>query len=95
VNVPLNGKTRLSVMRWSVRAVPGSLLFKPGHVMMLLGEDEHGTPIVIHSASSYFTFANGKGQKHYIRQVLVSDLTFQNSKGIQTIDGITSIGSIR
>ena len=95
VNVPLNGKTTAERYALVRQAVPGSLLFKPGHVMMLLGEDEHGTPIVIHSASSYFTFANGKGQKHYIRQVLVSDLTFQNSKGIQTIDGITSIGSIR
>ena len=95
INVPLAGKTTAERYALVRQAVPGSLLFKPGHVMMLLGQDEHGAPIVIHSASSYFTFANGKGQKHYIRQVLVSDLTFQNSKGIQTIDGLTSIGSIR
>ena len=72
----------------------GALLFKPGHVMLYLGRDAQGTPLVIHSASSYFTFAGGKASKHYIRQVLVSDLSYQNGKGIKTIDGMTSIGSI-
>ena len=72
----------------------GALLFKPGHVMLYLGRDAQGTPLVIHSASSYFTFEGGKASKHYIRQVLVSDLSYQNGKGIKTIDGMTSIGSI-
>ena len=75
------------------QAEPGDLLFKPGHVMMYLGKDEKGTPMVIHSASSYFTFTAGK-QKHYIRQVLVSDLTYQNGAGVQTIDGLTSVAGI-
>lgn len=70
----------------------GALLFKPGHVMLYLGQDAQGTPLAIHSISSYFTFAGGKAQKHYIRQVLISDLTYKNGKGIQTIDGMTSIG---
>ncbi len=70
----------------------GALLFKPGHVMMYLGQDAKGNPLVIHSASSYFTFDKGKKQKHYIRKILVSDLQFQNGKAIKTIDGLTSAG---
>ena len=60
--------------------------------MMYLGRDAKGNPLVIHSASSYFTFKNGNKQKHYIRKVLVSDLHYQNSKGVETIDGLTSAG---
>lgn len=76
------------------KAEPGDLLFKPGHVMMYLGRDEKGTPMVIHSASSYFTFEGGKKKKHYIRQVLVSDLTYQNGARVQTIDGLTSMAGL-
>ena len=70
----------------------GALLFKPGHVMMYLGQDAKGNPLVIHSASSYFTFDKGKKQKHYIRKILVSDLHYQNGKAVETIDGLTSAG---
>lgn len=69
----------------------GALLFKPGHVMMYLGTDDSGTPMVIHCASSYYA----GGYKHYIRQVIVSDLTYQNGSGTATIDGLTSIGQVR
>ncbi len=71
----------------------GALFFKPGHVMLYLGKDDKGTPLAIHSASSYFTFSGNKSKKHYIRRVLVSNLTYQNGKAIRTIDGMTSIGS--
>lgn len=83
--------------RWQKvrQAMPGSLLFKPGHVMMYLGEDTANVPLVIHAASSYFTFDGGVGQKHYIRRVLVSDLHYQNSRQVETIDGLTAIGSLR
>ena len=73
------------------RAPVGSLLFKPGHVMMKLGNDDNGNPIIIHSASSYFTFNDEVRQKHYIRKVLVSDLNFMNGKRVKTIDGLTGI----
>ncbi len=76
------------------QAKPGTLCFKPGHVMMYLGKNDAGVPMVIHSASSYYDFKTD-AQKHYIRQVIVSDMTYQNSQGTQTIDGITSIGSIK
>ena len=70
----------------------GALLFKPGHVMLYLGQDDKGNPLVIHSASSYFTFDNGKKEKHYIRKVIISDLHYQNGKAVETIDGLTSAG---
>lgn len=73
----------------------GAMLFKPWHVMLYLGRDAQGTPLAIHSASSYFTFSGGEAKKHYIRQVLVSDLTYQNSKAVKTIDGMTSIGTLK
>ena len=75
--------------RWDIvsRAPVGSLLFKPGHVMMRLGNDDAGRPLVIHSASSYFD----GGNKIYIRKVIVSDLHYKNSAGIETIDGLTGI----
>lgn len=73
----------------------GALFFKPGHVMMYLGQDTQNRPIVIHCASSYFTFNAGQPQKYYIRKVLVSDLTYQNHAGTQTIDSMTHIGQIR
>ena len=52
------------------RAPVGSLIFKPTHVMVKLGNDDNGTPILIHAASSYFS----GGNKFYIRKVVVSDL---------------------
>ena len=69
------------------RAPIGSLLFKPGHVMMNLGQDDNGNSLVIHSASSYFD----NGNKIYIRKVIVSDLHYKNSSGVETIDGLTGI----
>ena len=75
--------------RWNIvnRAPVGSLLFKPGHVMMRLGNDDEGRPLVIHSASSYFS----DGSKIYIRKVIVSDLHYKNASGVETIDGLTGI----
>ncbi|SHK32426.1 SH3 domain (SH3b1 type) [Selenomonas ruminantium] len=91
-SVSLNGLDTAARYQKTAEAPVGALLFKPGHVMLYLGKDDRGTPLAIHSASSYFTFLGGKAQKHYIRQVLISDMTFQNGKGIATIDGMTSIG---
>ncbi|MBR1729785.1 MAG: SH3 domain-containing protein [Selenomonadaceae bacterium] len=70
------------------RAPIGSLLFKPGHVMMYLGTDDQNKPLIIHSASSYFS----GGNKIYIRKVIVSDLHYKNGAGIETINGLTGIG---
>ncbi|MBR1398068.1 MAG: SH3 domain-containing protein [Selenomonadaceae bacterium] len=72
------------------RAPSGSLLFKPGHVMMRLGNDDNGSPLVIHSASSYFS----GGRKIYIRKVIVSDLHYKNGSGVETINGLTGIAFV-
>ena len=69
------------------RAPVGALLFKPGHVMMKLGNDDNNTPIIIHAASSYFS----GGQKIYVRKVMVSDLSYKNYAGIETLDDLTGI----
>ena len=76
--------------RWDIasRAPVGSLLFKPGHVMMKIGNDDEGHPLVIHSASSYYE----NGEKIYVRKVLVSELHYKNSAGVETINGLTGIG---
>ncbi len=75
---------RLDIVR---RAPTGALLFKPGHVMMKLGNDDNGKPIIIHAASSYFS----GGEKIYIRKVLVSDTSYQNYSGTPTLDALTGI----
>ncbi len=92
-SVSLEGLDTDARYQKTAEAPVGALLFKPGHVMLYLGRDAKGTPLAIHSASSYFTFSGNKAKKHYIRQVLVSDLTYQNGKAVRTIDGMTSIGS--
>ena len=58
--------------------------------MLYLGTDAGGIPYVIHDISSCYE----GGQKHYIRQVLVSDLEFQNARGTAAIDMLTHIGFI-
>lgn len=69
------------------RAPTGALLFKRGHVMMKLGNDNNGTPLIIHAASSYFS----NGEKIDIRKVLVSDTSYRNAAGVATTDSLTGI----
>ena len=86
----MNREQRLELLK---KSKPGSLLFAPGHVMIYLGTDAEGEPLVIHSISSYFTFDGGQTVKHYVRKVLVSDLHFMNKNKVEMIDRITSVGS--
>ena len=88
--IPLSGLSRAARDAAIRQAPPGALLFKPGHVMLYLGTDDDGTPLVIHCASSYYE----GGEKIYVRRVLVSDLSYENGSGTATIDGLTSIGLI-
>ncbi len=90
-NLPLGGFSTADRYADVRTARPGALLFKPGHVMLYLGTDEAGTPLVIHCASSYYE----GGVKHYVRRVLVSDLTYCNGAGTETIDALTSIGQVQ
>ena len=75
---------RIEMLR---KSPTGTLLLKPGHVMMFLGNDDNGTPIIIHAASSYFN----NGEKIYVRKVLVSDTSYQNYYGDATIDTLTGL----
>lgn len=61
------------------RAPVGSLLLIPTHVMMKLGNDDNGTPIIIHAIGGS------------LRKVIVSDLNFTNSAGLAMVDRLTDI----
>ena len=88
--LPLTGLDTAQRRARVTAALPGALLFRPGHVMLYLGQDNMGTPLVIHAISSYYE----GGMKRYIRQVVVSDLTFQNAAGVAAIDTLTQIGQV-
>ena len=92
-SISLNGMNRAQRLEILKKTKPGSLLFSPGHVMIYLGTDNNGEPIVIHSISSYYTFENNQLAKHYVRKVLVSDLHFMNRNKVEMIDRITSVGN--
>ena len=67
---------RVDIVR---RAPVGALLLIPTHVMMKLGNDDNGTPIIIHSIGGS------------TRKVLVSDLNFSSASGLLMIDRLTDI----
>ena len=86
----MNREQRLEILK---KSKPGSLLFTKGHVMIYLGMDDNGEPLIIHAMSSYFTFEDGKTVKHYIRKIVVSDLHFMNRDKVEMIDRLTSVGN--
>ena len=92
-SISLKNMTREQRLEILKKSKAGSVLFAPGHVMIYLGTDDKGEPMVIHSISSYFTFDNGQVAKHYVRKVLVSDLHFMNKDKVEMIDKITSVGN--
>lgn len=67
---------RVDIVR---RAPTGALLLIPTHVMLKLGNDDSGTPIVIHAIGGS------------TRKVIVSDLNFQSANGAAMIDRLTDI----
>ena len=74
--------------------MPGTLLANNTHVMMYLGQDDDGTPIVLQSMSSWFSFGSDYG-KHYLRKVIASTATFLNFSGVPYINGVRYLGSLR
>ena len=88
--LPLTGLSTEARMERVSEAPPGALLFRPGHVMLYLGRDAGGVPLVIHDISSYYK----DGEKHYIREVVVSHLDFQNARGIAAIDTLSAVGVV-
>ena len=94
VRVVLDGMDRAQRLNALNQAAAGDVLFRNGHVMLYLGRNTAGEPRILHSMSSYFTFADGQKEKHYIRQVLVSGVYFENSQGKTNLEVLTSIGSL-
>lgn len=92
-SISLKGMNRAQRLEILKKSKPGSLLFTPTHVMMYLGVDDKGEPIVIHALSSYFTFDNNQTAKHYVQKIVVSDLHFMNRNKIEMIDQLTSVGN--
>jgi cell wall-associated NlpC family hydrolase len=86
----MNREQRLEIIK---KSKPGALLFTPSHVMMYLGNDDNGEPLVIQALSSYYTFDGGQTAKHYVRKVLVSDLHSLGSDKSEMLDRITSVGN--
>lgn len=72
----------------------GTLLTTPTHVLMYLGADDAGTPCVLQAMSSYYTFDDGKRQKHYLRRVIASTVLFPSYTGSPYIDRVQSFASI-
>ena len=72
----VNRAERVDIVR---RAPVGSLLLIPTHVMMKLGNDDSGTPIIIHAIGGS------------TRKVIVSDLNFSSASGLLMIDRLTDI----
>ena len=92
-SISLKNMTREQRLEILKKTKAGSLLFAPGHVMMYLGTDENGEPLIIHALSSYYTFDNGQTAKHYARKILVTDLHLLSKDKVEMIDRLTSVGN--
>ncbi len=92
-SISLKNMTREQRLEILKKSKPGSLLFTKGHVMMYLGTDDNGEPLIIHAASSYYTFDGGQTAKHYIRKIVVSDLHFMSKDKVEMIDRLNSVGN--
>lgn len=79
-----NYAERLKILK---KSPTGALLHKRGHVLMFLGNDDSGTPIAIHAASSYYI----DEKKIYVRKILVSALDYPNDYGVKTVETLTGI----
>ena len=75
---------RLKILR---KSPTGALLHKRGHVLLYLGNDDSGTPIAIHAASSYYL----DDKKIYVRRILVSAMDYPNDYGVKTVEALTGI----
>lgn len=81
-----------------LQSIPsGSLLFLPGHVMMYLGMDDSGTPLVIHAMSLRFSFSpDGRRlSEEAVRRVVVSGLSLPRASGNTCFEELTSVGTMR
>lgn len=75
-------------------AAPGSLLFTPYHVMMVLGNYK-GTPYMIHSLASYGVNTGDGVVKNRIMQVVVSKVDLMAGSGTPLVDQMTQCNTWR
>jgi len=73
---------------------PGSLLFTPYHVMMVLGNYK-GTPYMIHSLASYGVNTGDGVVKNRIMQVVVSKVDLMAGSGTPLVDQMTQCNTWR
>lgn len=85
----LSYNERLDIMK---KMPAGTLMFykSRSHTLMWLGVDENNRPIAIQSLSSYYA----DGQKHYYRQVVVSDISYKNSSGVSVLESVDLVSYI-
>ena len=70
-------------------AVPGTLLYIPGHVMMYLGE-ENGAPVILHNVSAYVE----NGAAVYAKQCTVTSLEISRLNGETYWEALTGMWEI-
>lgn len=67
---------------------PGSVIYTPGHVMLILGNNQ-GTPYMIHSIASYGQPTANGVVKNRIMQVVVSKADLLGGSGTSLLDQVT------
>ena len=89
--VALHGKKDARLALLTIAFPIGTLLSNDTHVMMYIGQDADGTPMVLQAMSSYVDETG----KHYLRQVVLTTLTYPNSAGNPYIDGVKYLSAIK
>ena len=88
------GMTHDQKLAYIKTAAPGSLLFTPYHVMMVLG-NSNGTPYMIHSLASYGMETSSGVVKNRIMQVVVSKVDLMAGSGTPLVDQMTQCNTWR
>ena len=89
--VELHGKTDARLALLTIAFPVGTLLSNDTHVMMYIGQDADGTPMVLQAMSSYFDETG----KHYLRQVVLTTLVYPNAEGRPYIKGVKYLSAIK
>ena len=89
--VELHGKTDARLALLTIGFPVGTLLSNDTHVMMYIGRDADGTPMALQAMSSYFDETG----KHYLRQVVLTTLTYRNAEGKPYIKGVKYLSAIK
>ena len=75
-------------------AAPGSILFTPYHVMLVLGNYQ-GTPYMIHSLASYGQPTASGVVKNRVMQVVVSQVDLLGGSGNPLVNQMTEMATVR